>query len=77
MRLLIAAGADAAAKDSHGMTALHRAAVDGPDDPALAGLLLGAGCDAAAKENSGESALDIAEARFRAAVRSAAYPPDC
>ena len=49
VRLLLAAGADATAKDGIGRTALHLAAILGPDDPSLAGLLLGAECDPAAK----------------------------
>ena len=44
VRLLLAAGADATAKDSYGYTALHRAAYDGPDDPSLAGVLLACSC---------------------------------
>ncbi len=62
-RLLVAAGADATAKDGYGLTALHCAAYSGPDDPSLAGVLLGAGCDPAAKSTSGKTALDIAKAR--------------
>eukprot|EP01045_Picozoa_sp_COSAG04_P018727 COSAG04_NODE_1754_length_5687_cov_2.326593_11_plen_428_part_01 len=61
VRLLVAAGADATAKDgrlSGYATALHTAAKHGPDDPSLAGLLLGAGCDPAAKHSYGDTALD-------------------
>eukprot|EP01045_Picozoa_sp_COSAG04_P038165 COSAG04_NODE_10096_length_804_cov_1.486525_1_plen_140_part_01 len=49
VRLLVAAGADATAKAKYGRTALHLAAMFGPDDPSLAGLLLGTGCDPAAE----------------------------
>ena len=51
VRLLVAAGADATAEDHSGYTALHFAALFGPDDPALAGVLMGAGCDPAAESN--------------------------
>ena len=61
VRLLLAAGADATAKNRSGRTALHHAAISGPDDPSLAGLLLGAGCDPAAKTSDGYTALDLAE----------------
>ena len=61
VRLLLAAGADATAKNSRGYTALHRAVLDGPDDPSLAGLLLGAGCDPAAKDSNGRTAIDWAK----------------
>eukprot|EP01045_Picozoa_sp_COSAG04_P028318 COSAG04_NODE_4362_length_2137_cov_1.555937_2_plen_498_part_01 len=61
-RLLLAAGADATAESRNGNTALHIAAVHGPDDPVLAGVLVGAGCDPAAKANKKRmTALDLAK----------------
>ena len=66
MRLLIAAGADAAVRDAEGKTALHVVAESGHDDPDLAGLLICAGCEAAATWQSAKSVVG------RAAVRVAA-----
>lgn len=60
VRLLLAKGADATAKDSDGWTALHRLADAGRDDRDLAGLLLGAGCDPAARSKSGWTADEFA-----------------
>ena len=80
MRLLLAAGADATAEGHDGRTALHQAALDGPDDPSLAGVLMGAGCDPAAKSSSGYTALDIAKAqnkpRMAALLEAAAADPE-
>ena len=64
-RLLIAAGADATAGDSNAWTALHRVAVFGLDDPALAGVLMGAGCDPVAKNSGGDTALDRAKQKSK------------
>ena len=61
VRLLLAAGADATAKNKYGYTALHIAAEIGPDDPSLAGMLMGAGCDPAAKGSTGYTALTHAK----------------
>ena len=61
VRLLLAAGADATAKNKYGFTALHWAAERGPDDPSLVGVLMGAGCDPAAKDSYLQTALDIAK----------------
>ena len=80
VRLLVAAGADATAKTSGGITALHNAAYSGPDDPSLAGVLLGAGCDPAAKNVDGKTALDWAKEknkpRMAALLEAAAADPE-
>eukprot|EP01045_Picozoa_sp_COSAG04_P031464 COSAG04_NODE_5830_length_1481_cov_1.657742_1_plen_258_part_01 len=81
VRLLVAAGADATAKNSmYGSTALHLAVESGPDDPSLAGVLLGAGCDPAAKISYGWTALDIAKAlnkpRMAALLEATAADPE-
>ena len=85
VRLLLAAGADATAKDSIGLTMLHFAAIHGPDDPSLAGLLLGAGCDPAATANFFDelvekTALDLAKRynkpRMAALLEAAAADPE-
>ena len=79
-RLLIAAGADATAKNWQGYTALHHAAAEGPDDPSLAGLLLGAGCDPAAEDDYRRTALDYAKEankpRMAALLRAVAADPE-
>ncbi len=80
VRLLLAAGADATAKDRNGFTALHCAAMFGPDDPALAGLLMAAECDPAARDGvTGNTALDFAKAnnrpRMAALLEAAAADP--
>merc|ERR1711969_429642 len=60
VRLLIAAGADAAALrfGNFDKTALHHMAAYGPDDPSLAGLLMAAGCDPADLGRGETTALD-------------------
>ena len=67
-RLLLAAGADAAAADRDGRTAMHRVARYGPDDPRLVGLLMGAGCDPAARTSRGNTALSLAKRHNRPRV---------
>ena len=80
VRLLVAAGADATAKDGSGWTALHDAARYGRDDPSVAGLLLGAGCDPATKNSNGKAALGIAhrnnKPRMAALLEAAAADPE-
>ena len=80
VRLLLAVGAGATAKDRFGSTALHCAAICGPDDPSLAGLLLGAGCDPAAKSSIGKTALEYAKAndkpRMAALLEAAEADPE-
>ena len=80
VRLLLAAGADATAKDSAGGTALHVAADSGPDDPSLVGLLLGAGCDPAAKNSKLMTARGYAKMfnkpRMAALLKAAAADPE-
>ena len=80
VRLLVAAGADATAKNLIRETALHCAALSGPDDPSLAGLLVGAGCDPAAKLKYGQTALDFAKEygkpRMAALLEAAAANPE-
>ena len=79
-RLLLAAGAEATAKDEVGSTALHYAAAEGPDDPALAGVLMGAGCDPAARGQDGQTALELAKEknkpRMAALLQAATEAPE-
>ena len=58
VRLLVAAGADATAKNSTGRTALHIAAADG--NPEATRLLLGAGADPSSRDRWGRTALQAA-----------------
>ena len=66
VRQLIAGGADVAAKNSHGFTALHGAAAMGREG--VVRLLLDAGADLAAKHASGETALHFAVGEGHEAV---------
>ena len=68
VRILLEAGADAAAKDSHGWTVLHRLAMYGPDSPTVARLLLAAGCNLAATLSGAETAHALAKRRDRPRV---------
>ena len=74
VRLLIAAGADAAAMTSAGRNALHLAAKDGPDEAILAGLLIAAGCDPTLKETiDGNTALDVRTTQAQTSIHSEAW----
>lgn len=60
VRALIAAGADVAAADWRGATALHRAAHDSRTDPDVVAALLAAGADANARDAYSRTPLDYA-----------------
>ncbi len=57
--LLLKGGADIAARDTYGWTALMRAAAQNAN-PEMVGRLLRAGADASLRNNDGECALDVA-----------------
>lgn len=59
-KMLLAAGADAAAKDESSLTALHWLAAGEHDEAGLVPILMKAGADDAARDLNGQTPLDHA-----------------